>query len=192
MGKNCITCNHPGKDCIPYLMTFSNAQLLEWARMRRAALHMSYEDLSEKSGIPLGTIERMMSRKGTDCRFTTAQPVIRVLSGCTPDQLDCESIQQPDEALLEQLNAKEAIIQHMQETLLNQNHQIDNMQSMADKRMEQAKTEESESVKYLKKKEKGYIRIIITLSITLAATLFIVIAALAIDKINPTIGFFWR
>lgn len=174
MDKNCVNCTHPGRDCIPYLMTFTNAELLEWAKMRRTALHLSYEELSEKSGVPLSTIEKMLGRKGADCRFGTAQPVIRVLSGCTPEELDCEIVEHPSEAFVEQLKAKEEIIRHLEK-----------------EDMERAKDEENESIAYMKKKEKSYLRLICTLSIALAVTLLVIIAALVLDRLDPTKGFFW-
>lgn len=191
MDKNCVNCTHPGRDCIPYLMTFTNAELLEWAKMRRVALHLSYEELSEKSGVPLSTIERMMSRKGTDCRFGTAQPVIRVLSGCSAEELDCECVKQPDEVLEEQLKAKEEIIRHLEEENQRKNGVIDHLHTTAKEDIERAKGEESESIAYMKKKEKSYLRLICTLSIALSVTLVVIIAALVMDMMNPDKGFFW-
>lgn len=191
MDKNCVNCTHPGRDCIPYLMTFTNAELLEWAKMRRVALHLSYEELSEKSGVPLSTIERMMSRKGTDCRFGTAQPVIRVLSGCSAEELDCECVKQPDDVLKEQLKAKEEIIRHLEEENQRKNGVIDHLHATAKEDIERAKDEESESIAYMKKKEKSYLRLICALSIALAVALLVIIAALVSDKLDPTKGFFW-
>ena len=191
MDKNCAACAHPGRDCIPYLMTFTNAELLDWARQRRSALHMSYDDLSEKSGVPLGTIERMMSKKGTDCRFATAQPVIRVLSGCTLEALDCDFEAQPDVTLTEQLKAKEEIIRHLEEENQRKNSVIDHLHITAKEDIERAKQEESVSLAYMKKKEKSHVKIIYMLSAGLIILLLAVLAALAVDRMNPNIGFFW-
>ena len=191
MDKNCVNCTHPGRDCIPYLMTLTNAELLDWAKQRRVAMHLSYEELSEKSGVPLSTIERMMSRKGNDCRFGTAQPVIRVLSGCTREELDCENPVQPDTSLEEQIKAKDEIIRHLEEENERKNGVIDHLHATAKEDIERAKEEESVSIAYMKKKEKGYIRLIIALSIALTIALLAIIAALVLDMLDPTKGFFW-
>ena len=68
---------------------------------------------------------------------------------------------------------------------------IDHLHMTAKEDIERAKEEESESIAYMKKKEKGYLRLICALSIALAVTLLIIVTGLVLDMLDPSKGFFW-
>lgn len=190
--KNCKECTHPGRDCIPYLMTVSQAELQEWCKHRKKVLHMSNEDIADRTFVPKGTVDRVFSPKDADYRFSTMQPIVCILSGCSREELDCEAAYQtPSEALLEQVKAKDEIIRHLEEETKRQDAHIRAMEASAQADMERAKKEEAESIAYMKKKEKGHVKTIYTLAVLLAFTLLLIITALIIDRLNPDIGFFW-
>lgn len=179
--KNCKECTHPGRDCIPYLMTLSPSDTLDWCKIRKETLRLSYDEIADRTNVPKSTISRIFSDKQTDCRFTTMQPVVCLLSGCEHADLDCDNTGRlSNEALVEQIKVKDELIRHLEEETKILNEHI-----------ERAKKEEAESLAYMKKKEKGHVRLIYTLALMLAITLLLIIAALVVDRINPNIGFFW-
>lgn len=178
------------KKCMAYLMAVSPKDVILWCKCRKDALRLSNDELSSLSGVPKGTVDRLFSARSTDFRFSTVQPIIRALSGCEPDALDCET-GEPDEAHAETLCAKEEMIIALKEEAIRQTDYISHLQAKAREDMERAKDEEAKSLAYMKKKEKGHIKAIIILAIALAVTLLAIIAALVIDKLNPHIGFFW-
>lgn len=167
--KDCRQCTHPGKDCIPYLMTMPTADLLEWCRVRKQALHLSYDELSAQSGVPQSTLERIMGTRGADCRFATLQPIIRVLSGVAEESLDCCHNAKTDQSLKE-------TIEHQAQTI---------------KMLQEENERSTETIEYMRKQEKRKNRVISVLSIALGVFALAVIAALVVDKLNTSIGFFW-
>ena len=189
--KDCRRCTHPGRDCIPYLMTLSQEDTMAWCAVRKKALHLSNDDIADRSGIPKSTVDRIFSPHTTDCRFTTMQPIVCVLSGCKAEDLDCDSIENPTEALVEQVKAKEEIIKHLEEENNRKNGVIDHLHATAKEDIERAKEEESESIAYMKQKEKVYVRTIYTLGIVSILTLVVILGALIIDRSNKNMGFFW-
>lgn len=190
--KNCKECTHAGRDCIPYLMTVSQAETFAWCKIRKELLHMSNEEIADRTSVPKSTIDRIFSPKDTDCRFSTMQPILCALSGCTAEELDCEAaFLTPSEALLEQVKAKDEIIRHLEEETKRQNEHIKAMETAAQADIERAKKEEAESIAYMKKKEKSHLRLIYTLAVALSITILTILAALIIDRLNPDIGFFW-
>lgn len=189
--KDCKKCNKSGKHCIPYLMTLAPDELHVWCKARKAALHLTNEDIAADANIPKRTVERIFSDTNTDCRFTSMQPIIRILSGCTDKELDCDQIQTPNEALLEQVKMKDAMIRHLEEEAKRLNEHIAQLQANAQADIERAKSEEAESLAYMKKKEKHHVRTITSLSVIIAVLLLLIITALIIDRLNGDIGFFW-
>lgn len=188
----CKKCLHYGKDCLPHLLTLNSVQVAEWCKIRRNALHMSFEELAKQSGIPQSTLERALSHKGTDCYFSTLQPVIRVLSGCTEDELKCNNPSgQSENSLIATIHYKDDAIRRLEEENRRQAEYIEQLQIMAKEDIERAKKEEAESLDFMKNQNKRNIRIIGALSISLGIMLFVIIAALVIDRLNDDIGFFW-
>ena len=188
----CKKCLHYGKDCLPHLLTLNSVQVAEWCKIRRNALHMSVEELAKQSGVPQSTLERALSHKGVDCYFSTLQPVLRVLTGCTDDELQCRNPSgQSESSLIATIHYKDNAIRHLEEENRRQAEYINQLQIMAKEDIERAKKEEAESLDFLKRQNRQNARIICTLSIALGITLLIIIAALVIDKLNGDIGFFW-
>ena len=190
--QKCRDCTHPGRACIPYLMTLSQADTFDWCKIRKESMCLSNEDIADRTGVPKSTIDRIFSPRDTDSRFSTMQPVICVLSGCTHEELDCNNDSRPSsEALLEGLKVKDNLIHHLEEEVARQSSLIKHLQADAQANIDRAKQEEAESLAYMKKKEKGHVRVIWLLVGALALTLGLIIAALIVDRLNPEVGFFW-
>ncbi len=80
MFDKCITCERLGQDCVPDFMKLSFAELLEWWKKRQAYLGWSNQILSEKSTVPLGTINRIKAGE-EDCRYSTMRCILHALMG---------------------------------------------------------------------------------------------------------------
>lgn len=96
MREKCNNCPRPSKACISFLMTLSTREMLEWCRIWKERLGMSNATLAARSGVPKGTIDRILSlTKGeldkTDVKLVTVRPIICALTGCTLEELEsCE------------------------------------------------------------------------------------------------------
>lgn len=190
--KDCKKCNKAGKNCIPHLMTMTPEEMHVWCKARKAALHLTNEEIAEEANMPKRTVERIFSDSNTDSRFTSMQPIIRILSGCSEKELDCDQAQRtPNEVLLEQIKMKDAMIRHLEEETKRLNDHIAQLQANAQADMDRAKNEEAESLAYMKKKEKSHVRTIRALSVIIAVLLLLIITALIVDRLNSHIGFFW-
>lgn len=177
--KDCITCKHAGKDCIPYIMTLSPAELNHWCRSRKKALHLSADDIARKTKVPKSTIERIFA-KDTDCRFSTLQPVVQLLSGCSPDDLDC----QHEPAIME---AAEKIA-HQEEMI----HRLED----ENKRLfdDHLSTDEqnSRNQDFMQAQIRWKNRVIIVLGVCLAVSVILIASAVIIDRADPELGYIWR
>lgn len=111
MKEKCNNCVRPSKACIPYLMTLSTREMLEWCRFWKERLGWSNATLAAKSNVPKGTIDRVLSlTKGeldkTDVKLVTVRPIICALVGCTLEELEsCEIENKADNAALAEKNA---------------------------------------------------------------------------------------
>lgn len=111
MREKCNNCVRPSKSCISYLMTLSTREMLEWCRIWKERMHMSNAMLAEKSRVPKGTIDRILSKAkdelGTaDVKLVTVRPLICAIIGCTIDELcECETGFEARSVLLAEKNA---------------------------------------------------------------------------------------
>lgn len=170
--EKCEGCDHVGADCIPYIVSLSSAELLEWCRIRKKQLRMTNEELAEKSNTALGTINRLFASKNTDFMYSSMQSVVFALLGLDTSEVSCHR-----PGYDERIQALEA--QHEKE--LAQARQ-------EDKRMIDVLKEQLE---YEQKVAEGKSRAIKLLTVALVVVLSLIIIALLIDRLNPDIGFFW-
>lgn len=169
--EKCEGCGHVGADCIPYLVSLSSAELLEWCRIRKKQLRMTNEELAEKSNAALGTINRLFAAKNTDFMYSSMQPVVFSLLGLDVSEVSCRRGYDERILTLEEQHKKE-LAQARQE----------------DKRMIDVLKEQLE---HEQKIAEGKSRAIKLLTVALVVVLSLIIIALLIDRLNPDIGFFW-
>lgn len=188
MPDRCHECQHPGKDCIPHLMALAATDLLTWCKERKKQLNLSNAEIAEKSGIPKGTIDRIFG-KGVfaEFRFSTIQPVIRVLLRCNAEDFDCMR-ETSDQQLLNTIDRQKDYI----ETLEKEKAYLKAHEERYTVEMQETKRENAENLKALKVLCRIRLKIIIALSSVLFFTFAVIIIALLIDKANPDTGFFWR
>lgn len=63
------------------IMTLSSHDLIHWCRERKKTLELSNAKLSELTGVPIGTIDRIMSGNYSEYKYSSIQPLIAVLIG---------------------------------------------------------------------------------------------------------------
>jgi hypothetical protein len=130
MFDRCITCERLGQDCAPNLLSLSFQDLLSWWKKRQAFLQWSNQVLSEKSTIPVGTINRIKAGED-DARYSTMRCIIHALMGGHSAEFPCqkkldqefahfESLEKQCEALA---GENEALITKMQ--AIEEAHQND-------------------------------------------------------------------
>ncbi|MCQ2512036.1 MAG: hypothetical protein MJ092_01420 [Lachnospiraceae bacterium] len=56
-------------------------ELIKWCKNRKATLGLSNAKLAEMSGVPIGTIDRIMSGNYTEFKYSSIQPLVAILLG---------------------------------------------------------------------------------------------------------------
>lgn len=130
MFNRCIGCERIGQDCAPNLIALPWADLLDWWKKRQALLGWTNQVLSEKSGIPVGTINRIKSSED-DCKYSTMRSIIHALLGSYSVEFPCQKkldaefahIEELEKRCLELTLEKEALLARLQ--TLAEVHQSD-------------------------------------------------------------------
>ena len=185
MRKKCIDCAHRATDCAQGLMTLPLKELLAWCRDTKKKIGITNNKISEITGIPIGTLERIMAGKVEDAKFSTIQPIVAALLEFTPgvtcpddDALSAAHLRQR----LTELTRIEAEKDKLEQLLahLREDHA---------KELETVHKDTQQRTTYLKgqlkKEETRSTRLLRGL---IALGVFDILA-LAIDAMIPTIGF---
>lgn len=189
MPERCLNCRHSGKDCIPHLMALAATDLLTWCKDRKKQLDLSNADIAVRSLVPKGTVDRIFGKETyTEFRFTTIQPIIRVLTGCKMEDLDCAEIATPDQKLI---NENALLKEHIQ-ALEKENAYLTKQEERYIEEYKALQKQAAENMAGMRQLCRVRLKVIITLAVLLAIALGVIIAALIVDRFNPDKGFFWR
>ena len=121
MFDRCITCERLGQDCVPNLLALPWADLLEWWKKRQKHLGWTNQTLSDKSNIPVGTINRIKAGED-DARYSTMRSIIHALMGSYSVEFPCQKKLDQEFAHIETLekqcseltSANDALVAKMQ------------------------------------------------------------------------------
>lgn len=102
MFDRCIGCERLGQDCVPNLMALPFPDLLNWWKKRQSLLGWTNQVLSDKSGIPVGTINRIKSSED-DCKYSTMRSIIHALMGGHTAEFPCQKKLDAEFAHIEEL-----------------------------------------------------------------------------------------
>lgn len=85
-------------DYLPQVMSLNPSDLIKWCKNRKQSLGLSNQRLAEQSGVPVGTIDRIMAGKYTEFRYSSIQPIVTVLIGIhedtpLPENADAQQVQ---------------------------------------------------------------------------------------------------
>lgn len=64
-----------------YVITLNPSDIVKWCRERKKSLQLSNQKLADLSGVPIGTIDRIMSGNYTEFKYSSIQPIVATLLG---------------------------------------------------------------------------------------------------------------
>lgn len=186
MIKKCLDCNNPGRGCIPYLMTLPGQELIAWCKMYKKKRGWTNSDIATRSNTPKGTIDRLFSSENADFRFSTIQPIICALAGCTPEDLECGA---PEEygALQKRIQELEAELDLRDESIRHYKKNYEDMTML----VANTNKRHEEQLHFLRGEIKRKNKFVTALAILAVLALLYIIATLIIDIIDPSQGFYW-
>lgn len=124
MFSACVKCNRLGQDCVPNLMALPFHDLLEWWKERQRFLGWTNQVLSDKSNIPLGTINRIKAGED-DCKYSTMRAIIHALMGGYSVEFPCQKKLDQEFAHIELLEKQNAELLEKNEELIAKLSTID-------------------------------------------------------------------
>ena len=89
MFEKCLQCNRLGESCVPNLMLLPFSDLIQWWNKRQKYLGWTNQVLSDKSKVPVGTINRIKAGDYLDCKYSTIRNILIALIGGTTDEFSC-------------------------------------------------------------------------------------------------------
>ena len=106
------------EDYLPKVLSLNPGELINWCRNRKQFLGLSNQRLAEQSGVPVGTIDRIMAGKYTEFRYSSIQPIVSVLVGINEDT------PKPETADSQQVQDYYDTIEGYKLIVENKNHEI--------------------------------------------------------------------
>ena len=100
------------------IMNLNPSELIKWCRSRKQTLGYSNQKLSDATGVPIGTIDRIMAGRYTEYKYSSIQPIVAFLLGY------CEETPEPDKSDKEQPQYYYDTIEGYKLVLDNKNNQI--------------------------------------------------------------------
>ena len=160
MRKKCIDCTHRATDCAQGLMTLPLKELLAWCKETKKRVGITNNKISEMTGIPIGTLERIMAGKVEDAKFSTIQPIVAALLQFTPgvtcpddDALSAAHLRQRLTELTRVESEKEKLELHLAHLRENHAKEMETVHADTKQRTtylrEQLKKEEARSMRRL-------------------------------------------
>lgn len=174
MPERCLNCRHSGKDCIPHLMALAATDLIAWCKDRKKQLDLSNADIAERSNVPKGTVDRIFGKEVfTEFRFSTIQPIIRVLTGCKMEDLDCMNQTTPDQALLNTIEKQNDYIKSLEKENAYLSKQEEHYEKEYKRLEMQYQTQIDDFKKERKILQKGIAALAAALAVGIVATIII-------------------
>ena len=103
---------------LPNIMSLNPSDLINWCRNRKHFLGISNQRLADMTGVPAGTIDRIMAGKYTEFRYSSIQPIVAVLLGIEEDT------PKPEDADEQQVQGYYDVIEGYKLVVENKNHMI--------------------------------------------------------------------
>ena len=117
MFDRCITCDRLGQDCVPNLLALPWPDLLNWWKKRQKHLDWTNQVLSDKSNIPVGTINRIKAGED-DARYSTMRSIIHALMGSYSVEFPCQKKLDAEFASIETLEKQCGELTAVNDTLM--------------------------------------------------------------------------
>ena len=75
----------------PTILSLNSKEIIDWCNKRKKEMHLSNSKLAMMSNVPEGTIDRILTGKNPEFRYTTIQPIISILIGYQEETPENES-----------------------------------------------------------------------------------------------------
>lgn len=124
-------------DYLPQVMSLNPTELINWCRNRKKFLGLSNQRIADQSGVPVGTVDRIMAGKYTEFRYSSIQPVVAALIGIREDT------PKPENADAQQVQDYYDTIEGYKLVVENKNHMINELKTACEQL--------AKEVEYLKK-----------------------------------------
>lgn len=147
MFDRCIKCERIGQDCVPNLLALPWADLLNWWKERQKFLGWTNQTLSEESGIPVGTINRIKAGED-DARYSTMRSIIHALMGSYSVEFPCQKKLDQEFATIETLEKRCAELASENEGF---NAKLQEVKDEAQKKIDYLRTENDRKAMIIEK-----------------------------------------
>lgn len=147
MFNRCIKCERIGQDCVPNLLSLPWVDLLAWWKERQKFLGWTNQTLSEESGIPVGTINRIKAGED-DARYSTMRSIIHALLGGYSVEFPCQKKLDQEFANIETLEKRCAELASLNEGF---NAKLQEVKDEAQKKIDYLRTENDRKAKIIEK-----------------------------------------
>ncbi len=137
-------------DYLPQVMSLNPTELINWCRNRKHFLGLSNQRIAEQSGVPVGTVDRIMAGRYTEFRYSSIQPVVALLIGIREDT------PKPENADAQQVQDYYDTIEGYKLIVENKNHVIDELKATCGKlgsEIEYLKTENERKHQAIEKQQ---------------------------------------
>lgn len=124
-------------------------ELIKWCKNRKSTLGLSNAKLSEISGVPIGTIDRIMSGNYTEFKYSSVQPLISVLLGFGKETPEPSEDSEQEQYYYDTIEGYKIIVE-------NKNHEIEHYKTGLQRRISE--------VEYLKQENANKQELINSLS----------------------------
>ena len=187
-----ISCPKLGVSCNgPNFSAITTQERIEWIKKRKNFLGWSNAKLAEESHTPKGTIDSLLSGNRSGANTETLRPIFEALIGGYTNKPCPNPPTEADIAMEEKLACQAELIEKQEKTierLKKENKKltdhIENTAELHHADFDIARKEDQHTIKFL--------RIVISaLILLLIVTFGIIFLALLVDRLNPSIGFFW-
>lgn len=208
MRSECVRCPKLGKECRPSFVSMSPQELIAWCKERKKFLGLTNGKLADMSGMSQGTIDSLLANTHPDFKFGTIRPLLQALIGGDWADVTCpdpDGSSKQDAGLQEEIRTLKSDIGHRDMTIQHYEDQIASMKTLVantnaryTKQIEELQAtikdlneRHAHSQDFLRDQLRGRNKTVTVLSVLLGLALTVIIAALIIDRIDPSKGFFW-
>ena len=195
MKKDCAKCEHLGRDCPKKLMLLPLDELIDWCLHIMKQYRITHEGLAKLSGVPKGTIDRILAKQSADCKYSTIHTIVCTLFECMGvsaiclDDITTESAAQADELARQNAELRASLASSEKERQALQSRVEDFVESRA--LMKEQIVKKDANIDSLTATINDQRRAVKFLAAMLGGALLVITVALLVDKINPNVGYFW-
>ena len=156
MFDKCIKCKRLGEDCVPNLMLLPFPELIQWCTKRQKHLEWTNQTLSDKSTVPVGTINRIKAGDYPDCKYSTIKHLLITLIGGITDEFSCTEQVKKELLQIEELEKRAAKLSVVEEENERLKEYIRNMDEQHRQDIRIIKKEYQEQVNFLREELKAW------------------------------------